>query len=256
MPPEGCHARQFLLFPADSGSFRIYSSHLNLQAPLRSPRPPPPAQRPVTYPQIVRLSYVEGDVRISRGKPAEKEDAKANQAPTGWEQAVANLPLEQGYSLVTGKGRAEIEFEDASIIYLADNSVLTFNQLTATDGIPFTEIALLSGTATLNVQPIILRDTFHLVTPTDNIFIFYPQKLYARVDSYLDGTAVTPQRDATLHHSRVHRVAAGNGGPHPFLRSRAPAIPRPPLWTQQHRRSGTNGWRSGLRSAVRRCPPL
>src|SRR5579875_1667440 len=60
-------------------------------------------------PQIVRLSYVEGDVRITRGKLAEKQDAKLTGASTGWEQAVANLPIESGYSIVTGTGRAEIE---------------------------------------------------------------------------------------------------------------------------------------------------
>ena len=79
------------------------------------------------YPQIVRLSYVEGDVRVARGKEAEKQDQQPGET-SGWEQAAANLPLETGYGLVTGTGRAEIEFEDASVAYLADNSVLTFNQ--------------------------------------------------------------------------------------------------------------------------------
>jgi hypothetical protein len=37
----------------------------------------------------------------------------------------ADLPIEVGFSLVTGSGRAEIEFEDASTLYLGENSVLT-----------------------------------------------------------------------------------------------------------------------------------
>ena len=73
---------------------------------------------PDTYPQIVRLSYVEGDVRVARGKEAEKQLENVPGEATGWEQAVANLPLQTGYSLVTGTGRAEIEFEDASVVYL------------------------------------------------------------------------------------------------------------------------------------------
>jgi len=104
---------------------------------------------PDTYPQIVRLSYVEGDVRVARGKEAEKQLENVPGEATGWEQAVANLPLQTGYSLVTGTGRAEIEFEDASVVYLGDNSVLEFYEISTTGGIPYTEIALLSGTASV-----------------------------------------------------------------------------------------------------------
>src|SRR5665213_3349494 len=100
------------------------------------------AQTPVaqTYPQIVRLSLVEGDVRVSRGEDGQKATGSA------WEKAAVDVPLESGFSLVTGTGRAEIELEDASTIYLADNSVLTFKELSTTEGIPFTSLALLSGT--------------------------------------------------------------------------------------------------------------
>ena len=58
-------------------------------------------------------------MRVARGKEAEKQQEQEPGETTGWEQAAANLPLETGYSLVTGTGRAEIEFEDASVVYLA-----------------------------------------------------------------------------------------------------------------------------------------
>ena len=159
---------------------------------------PPPAKAPSTYPQIVRLSYVQGDVRVSRGKLADKEHDKQSGETTGWEQAVTDLPLEAGYSLVTGAGRAEIEFEDASTVYLGDNSVLTFNQLSTTGGVPHTEMALLSGTATLNVQTMVQGEAFNLNTPTESLWMKYPQKAYMRIDSYLDAMAVTPQEDLTF----------------------------------------------------------
>src|SRR5580698_2210952 len=76
-----------------------------------------------TYPQIVRISYLEGDVRIARGKDNEK--ATGND----WETATADLPLETGFNLATLDGRAEIEFEDASTVYLGENSVLSFTDL-------------------------------------------------------------------------------------------------------------------------------
>jgi hypothetical protein len=155
---------------------------------------PTPLDQDSTGPQIVRLSYVEGDVRISRAKLAAKQDGVS----TGWEQAVANLPIQSGYSLVTGTGRAEIEFEDSSTVYLADNSVLTFAELTTTEGVPYTEIALLSGTATVNVHPIAEGEWFKVDTPSDTISLAYPRKAVWRIDSYLDAVSITPQRDPSV----------------------------------------------------------
>jgi hypothetical protein len=146
----------------------------------------------VTYPQIVRLSYVEGDVRIARGV------SNAHPSGTIWEKAMENLPLETGYSLVTGKGRAEIEFENASTVYVAENSVLTFNDLHTSTGVPFTQLALLSGTVTLDVKPFVANEVFLLETPTDNIVSRYPDRAQLRVDSYLDAMALTPLTNGVL----------------------------------------------------------
>jgi hypothetical protein len=116
-----------------------------------------------TNPQIVRIRSVEGDVRISRGKVAEHNTGD------DWEQAVADLPLETGYNLTTGDGRAEIEFEDNSTLYLDANSALVFDDLHTTDGVPHTEMSLLTGTATLHLQPAFAGEMFVLKTPTDRI---------------------------------------------------------------------------------------
>jgi hypothetical protein len=140
----------------------------------------------VTYAQIVRISYVEGDVRIQRGEPNGKASLGA------WEQAVADLPLETGFSLVTGQGRAEIEFENASTMYLAENSVLTFNDLHETAGIPYTELALLSGTVSLHIHPYLAGERFILHTPTNDFVAKFPDKSYARIQAYTDAVAITP----------------------------------------------------------------
>ena len=160
---------------------------------------PPAVTKPAaTYPQIVRLSYVEGDVRVSRGKEGSKADEKESGEETGWEQAAANLPLETGFSLATGKGRAEIEFEDASTVYLGENSVLVFNQLSTTNGVPWTNLAVLTGVATLNVRPMVTGEWFILNTPADNISLRYPQRAYLRVNSYVDAIGLTSQSDLTF----------------------------------------------------------
>ncbi len=145
------------------------------------------------YPQIARVSLVEGDVRVARGI-----ETKHGKNAT-WEKAEAELPLESGYSIVTGNdGRAEIEFEDASTMYLAENSVLVFNELTTTAGVPHTELALLSGTVTLHIRPYVAGETFLLHTPTDNLFTKYPATANLRISSYTDGIAVASMGEGVL----------------------------------------------------------
>jgi hypothetical protein len=147
----------------------------------------PPSQIE-TYPQIVRISYVEGDVRISRRNKS-----------AVWETAVSDLPLETGFNLVTGAGgRAEIEFEDASTVYLDENSALAFNQLETTGGIPHTALGLLTGTATLHLHLRTPGETFVLRTPTDEISRDYPSRTYVRVSSYLDAVSMTMLKQAAL----------------------------------------------------------
>src|ERR1700735_1985357 len=64
-------------------------------------------------PQLVRLSYVQGDLRFNRG------DAKHPDLKKPWEQAEVNLAIEENFALATGDGRAEIEFESSSTLYVA-----------------------------------------------------------------------------------------------------------------------------------------
>ena len=147
----------------------------------------------ITYAQVVRISLVEGDVRIARGEQNEK--------PAGpvWEKATSDLPLETGFSLVTGAGRAEIELENASTIYLGENSVLTFNDLHTQSGISHTEVALLSGTVTLHIRPLVAGETFILRTPTDELTTRFPNKSYLRITSYTDAIGISGQDGGVLH---------------------------------------------------------
>ncbi len=136
-------------------------------------------------PQIVRVSFVEGDVRVSRGKDARKKTR------ADWEKAAIDLPVESGYSLVTGEGRAEVEFEDASVVYLAENSVLVFNELYTSNNIPQTNIALLSGTMAINIKPVSAGETFLIQTPINKFSVPFPMHTFARLNSFLDGLTVT-----------------------------------------------------------------
>lgn len=142
-----------------------------------------------TDPEIVRLSFIQGDVRFSRG------DAKGPNLEKDWEQAAVNLPILQNYSVATGKGRAEIEFEYGSVVYLAENSVLLFDTVNVTNGVPVTELELITGTATFSMHAI-AGERFQLATSTDRVV--FPGTSYMRVDSYLDAIALTPQVNGNM----------------------------------------------------------
>lgn len=172
---------------------------LSLGVFLLSPRSTSAAATQDADSQLVRLVYVDGDVRFNQG------DSKGPNLDKPWEKAEANLPIEQGYALSTGDGRAEVEFESGAIVYLAPNSVLLFNTLQSVGGKITTRIELVSGTLTTDVQPN-TGEQFQVMTATALIRIDYPESSYVRIDSYLDGESITPQADTG---SRVSQ----NGGP-------------------------------------------
>ena len=165
-------------------------------------------QPELIYPEIVRISYLEGDVRIAR---ASKNEGGGKNA--AWETAVMNLPLKEGDNLVTGKdGRAEIEFEDDSAVYVAENSALNFEDMHSTSGVPHTELALVSGAVTLHLDSLMPGETFVLHTPTDELLTRYPQKAEMRVSSYLDGITVTPLTPGSWTLRELGRKRSGGGG--------------------------------------------
>ncbi len=182
----------------------VVSSFLFFQNPLlhASDKDAPIAK---TYPEIVRVSFVEGDVRVSRGHDGEKATGAT------WEKAAVDLPVASGFNLVTGEGRAVVEFEDASTVYLAPNSVLAFEDLSATNGVPHTVLNLLSGTMTLNVVPEFAGEIYEVRTATDGVDLHYPQAAYMRIDSFLDAMLVSPMRkDLAFHGGSVLRhLSAG-----------------------------------------------
>src|SRR5271154_2294901 len=78
---------------------------------------PSPAAADVSHARIIRLSYVQGDVRFTR-------DAHGDPLTDGkniWEAAVLNLPIRQGYVLATDHGRATVEFESGALAFLRKN---------------------------------------------------------------------------------------------------------------------------------------
>jgi FecR protein len=92
------------------------------------------AQAPDMTP-LVRLSYVQGQVKVVEGDK------------TLFDQAKANMPLLSGYVLATGQdGQAEVEFTDGSVARVTPNSQLQLDRLTNADTRDeTTEMTMVSG---------------------------------------------------------------------------------------------------------------
>jgi hypothetical protein len=149
-----------------------------------------------SHARIVRLSLVQGDVRFAR-------DVKGDplgDAQLGWESAVLNLPMRQGYVLATDNGRAEVEFENGALAFLAENSVLQFYDLSSEDGGFTTRLILRQGSAEFYVNP--SRGDYFSVTGGD-FSVEADGKATFRMNNFDDGSNV-----AVLH-GRVTALAGG-----------------------------------------------
>jgi uncharacterized membrane protein YgcG len=91
--------------------------------------------------RAVRLSYVDGQVKLAQG----------NQVLA--DQAVANTPLFEGMQLTTAdNGKAEIQFEDGSVVRLAPDSSLTLAVLRGAGASADAEMTLTTGLAYFEFQ--------------------------------------------------------------------------------------------------------
>jgi hypothetical protein len=90
--------------------------------------------------RVVRLSEVQGDVKIDRN------------LGQGYEKAFLNFPITQGVKLQTkNDSRVEVEFEDGSTLRITPNTVIEFPQLLLRDsGAKVSAVHLQEGTAYLN----------------------------------------------------------------------------------------------------------
>lgn len=137
-----------------------------------------------SYARIVRLSLVNGDVQISR--PGHSK----------WEKAFANMPMEQGFTIGTNNGRAEIQFEDGTNAWIGSDTILQFTELALSDGGRITKLTLTRGTASFFADPK-RADSFAVVTPY--VQIHTPKRSLFRVDVLSEGTSVSDfQGEATV----------------------------------------------------------
>lgn len=93
-----------------------------------------------SHARIVRLSDVEGTIQVDRN------------VGQGYEKAFLNMPITEGARLwAKDDSRAEVEFEDGSVLHVVPNTKLTFSQLSLRDsGGKVTKINVDEGMAYVN----------------------------------------------------------------------------------------------------------
>jgi hypothetical protein len=142
-----------------------------------------PAFADSSHARIIRLSLVQGDVRFARdvkGDPLADPNA-------AWEAAELNLPIRQGYVLATDKGRAEVEFENGAMAFLAEDTVLEFYDLSLEDGAKTTRLVLRQGTASFYVNP---ADRDYFSVTGGDFTVEAAGRASFRVDNLDDGSSV------------------------------------------------------------------
>jgi hypothetical protein len=134
-----------------------------------------PALRAQNAVRVVRLSRAEGQVLVS------------HPGSDAWDEAPVNLPLQEGDTLATQAGLAEIEFENGATGYLAENSVLQFTLLGFADAGRMTTLQLSQGAGTFYAN-LPSQDSFRVQTSAFEVAI--PERSEFRVDAFSDGAAV------------------------------------------------------------------
>ena len=142
-----------------------------------------PIYTAASHARIIRLSLVQGDVRIlhdSKGDPLANDKAP-------WERAELNLPIRQHDVLATDNGRAEVEFENGAMAFINENSVLEFFDLSLDDGSLTTRLVLRQGTGSFYVNP--ARADYFSVTGADFTAEAAGHANF-RMDNFDDGSTV------------------------------------------------------------------
>jgi len=185
----------------------------------------PSASADASHIRIIRISYVQGDVRFARDI---KGDPLAGNENITWENAELNLPVRQGFVISTEKGRAEVEFENGSLALIGENTVLQFFDLSLEDGSKTTRLILRQGTASFSVNP--SNGDYFSVTGGDFSIEADGHSAF-RLDNFDDGSRVNVMKGRVnvLRKKGATELAKGQslsmnaGDPKDFSVSTAPA---------------------------------
>jgi len=165
----------------------LFSCLAVLLPTLLVPQPAIAKKKDAVAPQMVWISYADGDVKFSPGHNGRPQLGK------DWIAANVGQVIEDGYTLVTEQGRAEVEFEDGSVAYLAEHSALAFDSLLIYPNRMETELALLTGKATVAHAS---TNELDLASPEVTLHMMQPQT--TTIESALDGVVIEATEGAQV----------------------------------------------------------
>jgi hypothetical protein len=165
---------------------------------------PAPASADLSHARIIRLSLVQGDVRVLR-------DVHGDALTDGknlWEAAALNLPIRQGYVLATDRGRATVEFENGALAFLNENTVMEFYELSLDNGTRSTKLVVRQGTASFYVTS--SSGDYFSVTGGD-FTAETTGRANFRLDNFDDGSSVNVLAGhvAVLHKDKTTELGKG-----------------------------------------------
>src|SRR5262249_34723597 len=137
--------------------------------------------------RLARFSYVSGEVSW---RPEEEGD---------WSDARVNLPIRQGAQVWTNEGgRAEIQFDDGSLLRLGSSALGTLQTLFSDADGEFTQITVREGIATLKLRH--EHSVFQIDTPFASIKAVGPGRV--RVDAGDNVDITVEEGSATIEGKR------------------------------------------------------
>ncbi len=123
--------------------------------------------------RLARFAFVQGNVRWRIDENSE------------WSAASLNLPLRQGAQItVSDGGRAELQFDDGSLLRLGSGAVLTLQTLYSDRDGEFTELKLTDGLASLHLRTD--RSVYQVNTPLGSLKAAGPASLRLGVGNGLE----------------------------------------------------------------------
>jgi Family of unknown function (DUF6600)/FecR protein len=190
---------------------RVYWLFVLLAAALISSLIPAPATaQSDSQVRIVRLSFVEGTVRMYR--------PDADQ----WAKAFVNTPIQQGFKIATDANSfAEIEFENGSTVRLGQSSELDFPSLALSpEGAKINHLTLAQGYATFAFSPG-KGDVYNVAAAGSNfdassksMFRLDLDQGSERLEVFKGAVAVrSPYGNESVASNQVFELAAGGANP-------------------------------------------
>jgi len=128
--------------------------------------------------RMARVSYLDGPIDW-------RPDYRGQ-----WADATVNLPLREGAQIwAPGNHRAEIQFDDGSLLRLSDGAVVTLKEMYSDRDGEFTLIKLTDGAVSLTARN--PHSIYQIDTPCDSVKAEGPSKVQVRAEMNSKSTDVT-----------------------------------------------------------------